>query len=263
MYKLFISDLDDTLLDPQKRWPRGFDAFRQVLQKKQIEFTLATGRSGQAVQAVVDHLNLRIPYVTSNGANIMRDGKVIKSFAVPIGPLESLIKKALDQEMAIIYVVDGVEYALATHPFFTGSEKQNFTHQKIRPLSQNDYQQLNIEKLLLIDDHPDTGLDRLFKLTDDLDSAYTSFTYSDWAMDIVGTKVNKGSALKWLADYFNLEMEQVIAAGDNHNDVPLLEAAGYSIAAKNSIKTLQELADVTASQSHGLGVIQEVLKIID
>ena len=39
--------------------------------------------------------------------------------------------------------------------------------------------------------------------------------------------MDKGNGLKQMAAHFNIPIEDTVAIGDNFNDVPMLEAAGF------------------------------------
>jgi len=70
---------------------------------------------------------------------------------------------------------------------------------------------------------------------------------------------NKGEAVKFLCGYYGVEKEDVIAIGDNYNDLPLLKAAGRGIAVENAEEALKAAADeVTfSSTDDGVGYIIE------
>ena len=55
--------------------------------------------------------------------------------------------------------------------------------------------------------------------------------------------VNKGAALTTLADQLNIPMAQVMALGDNDNDVSMLEAAGIGVAMGNATPSALAAAD--------------------
>ena len=59
---------------------------------------------------------------------------------------------------------------------------------------------------------------------------------SSWSnnLEIMPRGVNKGTALTKLADMLNIGMEDVMAIGDNENDLPMLEVAGYGVAMGNA-----------------------------
>ncbi len=53
-------------------------------------------------------------------------------------------------------------------------------------------------------------------------------------LDIVPRGISKGTTLRRLADRFGIGMDQVLALGDNWNDVPMLEIAGHSAVLRNA-----------------------------
>jgi hydroxymethylpyrimidine pyrophosphatase-like HAD family hydrolase len=55
--------------------------------------------------------------------------------------------------------------------------------------------------------------------------------------------VNKGDGLAWLADYYHLSATQVMAVGDNDNDVPMLQWAGVGVAVGNASPLARTAAD--------------------
>ncbi len=61
---------------------------------------------------------------------------------------------------------------------------------------------------------------------------------------------NKGAALLALAEKLGIKKEEVMAMGDNTNDIEMLKAVGYSVAMGNAVPELKELADdITASHT--------------
>lgn len=62
-------------------------------------------------------------------------------------------------------------------------------------------------------------------------------------IDLTPLSVNKGTAAIWLTHYFNIDTEDVIAVGDEMNDLPLFEAAGWRIARNHAPEELLKHAD--------------------
>lgn len=61
-------------------------------------------------------------------------------------------------------------------------------------------------------------------------------------LDILPAGVSKASALQHLMEIRNLAPDDVLAIGDNWNDVPMLELAGHAVLMSNAPGPLQELA---------------------
>lgn len=262
MYKLLISDLDDTLLDPQKRLSPEFDTFMNELKDQEIGFTIATGRSYQAFKPFLDHLDLDLPYATSNGATIMQGDQVLHTFKMPIGPLRPVIEVAMGMGISVLYVIDGKEYATQETPFTQHQTEDNFSDQEIRPFADSDWATLKVDKILLVDDAEETGIERLIALANKLGPHYDYVTFADWAMDVVAKGVNKGKALEWISNHLGFTADQCLAAGDNHNDTHLLKAAGHGIAVYNAEREVKLAADSIAPAAYGEGVIYEVRRLI-
>jgi HAD superfamily hydrolase (TIGR01484 family) len=71
-YKLFVADMDGTLLNDNKELS---DRDLQMIKKLQdfgIKFAVATGRHDSMIKSYLKHLNLHVPVISCNGA-IVRD----------------------------------------------------------------------------------------------------------------------------------------------------------------------------------------------
>ena len=89
-----------------------------------------------------------------------------------------------------------------------------------------------------------------------LEISYSSNMY----MEINAKGVNKAVALKKVCDHYGLEMKDVLAIGDNYNDVAMLEAAGTSVAVKNARLQVKESADYVASHDNNKGAVGEAIE---
>ncbi len=73
-------------------------------------------------------------------------------------------------------------------------------------------------------------------------------------MEILRDGINKGSALKWLCDKKGIKRENVIAFGDNYNDIEMIEFAGVGVAMENGEEELKKSADYIALNNNDDGV---------
>lgn len=70
----------------------------------------------------------------------------------------------------------------------------------------------------------------------------------------------KGFSVKWLCDYLNIPLENSLAAGDEMNDVSMLEAAGISIAMQNGRDFVKEISDIVTETDHNNDGLVPILK---
>ena len=73
------------------------------------------------------------------------------------------------------------------------------------------------------------------------------------ALEVHDPMATKWHALRWLLDRWGVRAEEVVAIGDDVNDLPMLESAGLSVAMGNAVPEVKAIADtVTASNDdHG------------
>jgi len=62
-------------------------------------------------------------------------------------------------------------------------------------------------------------------------------------IEIMSPGTSKGAALKYICSRLGVDLKDVMAVGDNLNDIEMIEEAGYSVAMGNSAAKLAELAD--------------------
>jgi len=80
-------------------------------------------------------------------------------------------------------------------------------------------------------------------------SVYITRTQKHY-LELMNAKVSKGNGLAFVMERFSLKREEVIAFGDDENDVPMSDAAGYFIVPSNAKDSVKSRADlVTASNA--------------
>ena len=62
-------------------------------------------------------------------------------------------------------------------------------------------------------------------------------------IEVVPLGVDKGAALAWLAQHFDIPREEVLAAGDQENDLAMIKWAGVGVAMGNATPPVQKVAD--------------------
>jgi Cof subfamily protein (haloacid dehalogenase superfamily) len=81
-------------------------------------------------------------------------------------------------------------------------------------------------------------------------------------VEILNPGVDKGEALRFVAQRLGARMEDVIAIGDSWNDAPLLKAAGFSIAMGSAPVELRELAAAVVADVAHDGVVEAIERYV-
>ena len=77
--------------------------------------------------------------------------------------------------------------------------------------------------------------------------------------EISSQNVNKWSAIQFLINKLGIKEENVIAIGDNMNDISMIKNAGLGVAMENSAPVVKEIADIVTKNNNENGV-GEVIK---
>ncbi len=66
------------------------------------------------------------------------------------------------------------------------------------------------------------------------------------------------SRLKLLLQKWQIEPHQVVAIGDNNNDIQMIKAVGYGFAVENAIEALKAVAPYTTVSNEREGVLEVI-----
>ena len=91
--------------------------------------------------------------------------------------------------------------------------------------------------------------------------AYVTRSYPEF-VEVLNRDVDKGEALRFVADRYGIEMRDVLAIGDSWNDVPLLEAAGIGVAMGSAPPELLAVAAEVVAGVENDGVADALEKFV-
>lgn len=81
-------------------------------------------------------------------------------------------------------------------------------------------------------------------------------------LEVTKLGIDKGTAIKKLADLLNIKKEEIIAAGDSFNDISMLKTAGTSVAVANAQPEIKEITDYIVSSNDEGGIAELINKFI-
>lgn len=92
-------------------------------------------------------------------------------------------------------------------------------------------------------------------------SDFDCFFSSPYFLEFCKKNSNKGTGVKALADYLGLSAKDVIAIGDERNDIPMLQYAGIGCAMTNGHSETKASADyITQNDNNNSGVAEIIYK---
>ena len=78
--------------------------------------------------------------------------------------------------------------------------------------------------------------------------------------EIAGREATKGNAVKFLQDKWGIKKEEILAIGDQDNDIELLKAGGIAVAMGNATDELKAYADYITDTVENDGWVKAVEK---
>ena len=254
--KLFVSDLDGTLL------PTGDEVSAKNIKAAQdmsaagITVTIATGRMYKAALPVAKKLAVDVPIITYNGALIKKvTGEVVyKNCLAPdivLGVLDFCKK---NNWYVQLYSRDELYYAKSCAESHGYETAQKVAGHEVGAAGLRERTE-DVTKLLLITKGAEETAARINKLqehfADKLNIVKSNANYAE----AVNPGVSKAAALKILAEKLAVPIEEVMAIGDSDNDLPMLKAAGKSIAMGNAAPEVQAHADYVTTSADDEGIL--------
>lgn len=91
-------------------------------------------------------------------------------------------------------------------------------------------------------------------------SAVTAQFSNDRYLEFYNSLAGKGSAIRWVCEYFHILPENSMAAGDAPNDISMLTAAGIGVAMANADPSVKKAADFITSADNNRNGLAEAIE---
>lgn len=270
-YKLIAIDMDGTLLNSKHEVS---DKNKEVIRKaidNGVKVVVSTGRIFVSARYYARLLGTSTPIIACNGAYVK--GELNKENMLLDLPIKnSDVKKIIE-----ILENNNAKYRFYDDKNFYTKKINNITEKymkwneiqkeedKINIILLKDFNKiinsnLNVYKFVVMEE--DDNKLRIIKetiLNECEVEIVSSFRNS---FDIMYKNVSKGNALKLLCSNFNINNDEVIAIGDNENDLSMIEYAGVGVAMGNGEEKVKLKADLVTDTNDNDGVAKIINKLL-
>lgn len=241
MIKLIACDLDGTLLlgDAKELRKETPDLIRQLKAQGRI-FVAASGRQYRNLQQLFAPVKDEIAYICENGALVISGGEILFQHEIPKDQGQEIIKKIMARPEAEC-LLSGVKtsYIQPKDPDFA---------EHMRKVVGND--------VTVVPEILDTGEAYLKIAIYEKGGISVSIDYwqhcfenepgisvvtsgNAW-IDVIPDGIHKGSAIKALGDHLGIGPEEMMAVGDNYNDLEMLKYVKYNVSMSNAAGALRK-----------------------
>lgn len=252
MIKIIFSDFDYTMLDYYSK-DNYFDEYKistlKKLKDKGIRFCIVTGRSVSFFKQFPNLLEVIDYIMGSNGACIyaVANNKYIYCNNIIDDDYNEVISYLKDNNYSFSLNCKDKKYvygdwdALGCLEF--DENKKYISEQIVFRVKKSDFDQVfrrleNIGKI---------KINNMHNWGDDY-----------WTIDLNNSGVSKGSAIKWLCNYLDIDIDDTMAFGDGDNDMSMFEVVNKGVAVGNAVDKLKVMSKSVALDCWDNGIYKYI-----
>lgn len=280
--KLVASDLDGTLIDHNNFIPVNNLNAIQSINEKNINFAICTGKTYSITKDVCDKCNASYG-IFGNGTQIinLKTGEEIYKNLVPISDFnicyeiakkynlhvhiytdKEIITPKLEYMDLRNFVLNGNKYVSDNLSFIIVEDMKRYVNDNnpqifklvissdsnIEKVKSEILNQLNLNVVLIR---------KRNKFKDVIINKEYEY------LDITPTNIGKGYAINYLSNFLNVDTSDVMAIGDNVNDIDMLKACGIGVTLADSYDEVKQIATyTTVNSAHDSGFAEAINKYV-
>ena len=237
--KLIATDLDGTLLNNNKEISKfNQEILKTLINDYNVQLILSSGRPYEGVKSYNKLLENNNYSIIFNGASIVdNNGNVI-------------YKQTVEENDVCVHVYDNGKYIVSKEDFPIKSYVQK--EQTIEPIiGLENIETYRFDKMLILGKRD--ILNELYKEISENTDVHSSFS-GDLSLEITSKIGNKGKSLEWICHNKGISPNNIIAFGDNFNDIEMIEYAGIGVAMANAEEIVKQKANYTTLSNEDEGV---------
>lgn len=271
-YRLIAIDLDGTLLNDEKQIPNNNVNILRNINNIGVEIVIATGRKYRSAKELIKALELNLVVMANNG-NIARNttnDKVLVTKYLNPADFYTLVKEGRKEGLHPIVHVDhyneGYDIIIeldAEELKYSPYMSKNLDNYK----SVDDFLNYKDAKVLAVCYVGNTEKLEKFQqiIRNECPNKYSShimskLTIAGGLLEVMNPLGSKWLSLREYALEKGIRPEEIIAIGDDNNDIEMIKKAGLGIGMKNGSHGAKEAADIITDKSNNEGGVGEILK---
>jgi len=261
---LIALDLDGTLLSDWQTISDKTKNYLKELDKQGHDIDIATGRPFRSSEKFYDELELKTPMINYNGGLITNKHDpnfeptsitIPKEYVIDIfNSNKDIIENAFGEIGDDIYLYKDTEKIRPLLHYFNGAGLTVGNFDEILPSDTNGF--------LIVAHHGKAQIieDYVAKHYQGKVLARNWGSHYNYVLELYTPETSKGNGLKYVAEHLGYTPENIIAFGDAHNDIEMLQYAGTGVAMINAQEVLKEHADIITEYSNEEDGIVHYLK---
>ena len=261
---MLVLDIDGTIFRKDYTATQRVQNTLKSLVQDGIKVVLCTGRMYAATKSIAKELGLNTPVICYQGG-------LIKDFTNGDStlweqPMDEALAKDVIRELKQrniffnLYINDVLMVEHDDRLVREYVDDRNIEYKVV-----GDCENLNlkgINKILAIDDNVELIADLQKEMAEKYKNKLYVIRSTPRFCEFSDPKATKGNAVRFLAGLWGIKKEEIMACGDQDNDIEMLLAAGTKVAMGNATEDLKKVADYITDSVDNDGVANAVVKFI-
>jgi hypothetical protein len=257
-------DLDGTLLNSDKEITQTTATIlRAAREQAGLKIILATARPPRSVMPFYDLLDLDTPMINYNGALVIDPTcqHVLMHRPIPAKVCRGIIQLARRTYGEVLVSAEVMDHWFTDRfdPAYNTETGRLFSPDTVAPVES--WTDQSMTKLLFLG-----APARLPEVAEAIHREFphqvTIVQMEDYMLQVMHATVSKAQALRVVAAEMHVRRNQVMAIGDNANDVGMLQWAGVAVAMANAAPQALAVADHVADHHDADGAAHAIRQII-
>ena len=264
MIKMVATDIDGTILRGDFGFSPAVKACVKDLCVRGIKVVLVTGRMHCAAMCLAQELGLTTPIVSYQGGMVKEnalDGEVYYNKYLEPSYAAKIIAWAQENGVHLNLYMDDVLYVERDCETI-----RNYTEARYISYTVRSFDKLKLEKInkILAIDYNDAV--RVKGWVEHLKAEFPELyivTSTPYFCEISHPEAKKSTAVEFLRKKWGFEKSEVLAIGDQNNDIELLKAGGVPVAMGNATEELKACACFVTDTVENDGFVKAIDKFCE
>lgn len=263
--KVICCDIDGTLLrDDKSLSEENIYWIKKAVKEKNVSFTLVSGRMYNGVKPFYEPLGVTGPVSCYNGGTLYdSDGNIITEHRINHEIALKLLEIYHKTGVGLILFNDKNWYLEKLDDFMYPNKKKMYLSECVVGNFDELLNQFDTNKVLFMSPNEEDldCVDKLVREAGLYDGPLTGYRIKP-CLELIPSTVNKGLAIDALASYFKVSHANIMALGDDTNDIEMLTKAGVSVAMQNATAQAKETARYVTDTNNNDGVAKAIKRFV-
>lgn len=265
-YKMVCLDIDGTLLNSAHKITKNTkESIQKVVNEKQIPVVLVSARMPKGILFLQEELNIVQPIICYSGALICDNNRILSNITMSLSQVKQVHKFAVEL---------GIHLSIYREDEWYIEQMDKWAEQEGK-ITQITPSITNLANLLDEWENKGFGPNKILcmakpedikilhsRIMDSHLNKFIVYPSKSTYLEMSSIRATKTFAIDILAQKYGISQSEILAIGDNYNDINMIEYAGLGIAMGNAPDDVKSCANEITLSNDEDGVVEALRKHI-